>query len=222
MAFHRHRHPPEGSHHGHPSVARTIDFSAMAETYDHGISGKAIRHIHKILVRTISGTLHPGVRLLDVGCGTGRLLAELEERFGVTGLGVDPSAEMVRVARTACPNMDIRVGTCAELPWESQSVDVVIASLAYHHFDDRTGFVTEATRVLRPSGWIYVLEPCLPAPIRAVVNAFFRLRGHSEHISSTPELIRELTGPHFETRLVRKRSHVQVIASCALWPTLGR
>lgn len=93
----------------------------------------------------------PGQRTLDAGCGEGRLTRDL------TGLGhrvvaVDAAPSMVRYARDHDPDGDYHLASASELPFETDSFDLVIAFMSLQDMDDADGAVREAWRVLEPGG----------------------------------------------------------------------
>ena len=104
--------------------------------------------------------LKPGNRVLDVGCGTGRLALLMKPLVGETGhvAGIDLAPKMVARARRQAQKrgleMDFRVASIADLPFPDDSFDVAISSLMAHHLPRRikqAGFA-EVCRVLRPGG----------------------------------------------------------------------
>jgi SAM-dependent methyltransferase len=90
----------------------------------------------------------PGRRTLDLGCGEGRVGAELERR-GYTVVGVDSSPGMVALARE---RHEAHVADAAALPFEDASFDLVVAYMSLMNLDDLGGGVREAGRVLEPGG----------------------------------------------------------------------
>jgi ubiquinone/menaquinone biosynthesis C-methylase UbiE len=100
--------------------------------------------------------LPPDVAVVDVGCGTGRAVAELAGR-GVRPVGVDASAEMVSVARRRWPAGDFRIGDAHRLPLPDGAVSGYRADKVYHELDDPAGALAEASRVLAPGGRIVLL-----------------------------------------------------------------
>jgi ubiquinone/menaquinone biosynthesis C-methylase UbiE len=95
-----------------------------------------------------------GWRVLDVGCGTGRLTAALAERSKVWG--VDPSPEMLAVARKRVPSgVGLKVGRAEDLPFRDASFDRAVLWLVVHLVDRPRAFA-EVHRVLRPGGRVAI------------------------------------------------------------------
>ena len=102
--------------------------------------------------------------VLDVGVGSGRLLATLAEH-GWSGHGVDPEPAMLDLARTRVPEgaERLRVGRAEELPFPPASFDVValLGVLEYTRLD---AALAEAARVLRSGGRAVIGVHGCPAP----------------------------------------------------------
>ncbi len=111
------------------------------------------------MLEQVGGELRPGDRVVDIGCGLGRLTRALAARTAhVTGL--DVSAEMLARARALSPQLkdvDWVQGEGITLqPIPDASVDVVFSFVVFQHIPDpriTLGYVTEMGRVLRPGGW---------------------------------------------------------------------
>jgi SAM-dependent methyltransferase len=94
-----------------------------------------------------------GARVLELGCGTGRLAAALAEREAARVLAVDVSPAMVERAREN--GVDARVARVEALPFKSGWFDAVVARMVVH-LVDRSGAFAQAARVLAPGGRIVV------------------------------------------------------------------
>lgn len=95
----------------------------------------------------------PGVRLLDVACGSGAV-AFLAESTGAEVAGIDAAEDLIDVAQLRNPNADIRLGSMFELPWADESFDVVISINGI--WGGNQAALDEAHRVLKPGGRIGV------------------------------------------------------------------
>ncbi|MFF3665593.1 class I SAM-dependent methyltransferase [Microtetraspora malaysiensis] len=98
-----------------------------------------------------------GRRILDAGCGSGPLFAELRDR-GALVTGIDASTGMLEQARRRLgADADLRVADLAgPLPFPDDAFDDVIASLVLHYLEDWGPTLAELRRVLRPGGRLLI------------------------------------------------------------------
>jgi ubiquinone/menaquinone biosynthesis C-methylase UbiE len=103
--------------------------------------------------------LRGGERLVDVGCGTGGLLAEVLRRLpGVRAAGVDADPGVLRIAARRLAGWGHRVTLHAaraeSLPFPDGEFDVAVSMLAFHHLPTpaKHAALTEIRRVLRAGG----------------------------------------------------------------------
>ncbi|HSN90377.1 MAG TPA: class I SAM-dependent methyltransferase [Anaeromyxobacteraceae bacterium] len=126
-------------------------FEAAAEAYDRGRPGYPAEAVEALAAALRLG---PGVRVLDLGAGTGRLAALLAARARPV-LAAEPVVAMRR--RLAAVGGAIPLGAVAEsLPFRDGSLDAVAAAQAFHWFDGPRA-LCEIHRVLRPGGRLGLL-----------------------------------------------------------------
>ena len=91
-----------------------------------------------------------GERILDLGCGTGTLTAEIAAS-GAELLGVDRSAEMIAEARRKFPKLRFEVHDARSLTF-SREFDAVFSNAALHWIPEAERVVAGVARALRPGG----------------------------------------------------------------------
>jgi ubiquinone/menaquinone biosynthesis C-methylase UbiE len=110
----------------------------------------------------LAARLPRGGRVLEVGCGTGGLLAAAA-RGGWSITGVDIAARWLVVARRRLADHGLSVPLVAaateRLPWADGQFDTVVADSVLEHLDDPAPALREWTRVLRPGGRLLVWSP---------------------------------------------------------------
>ncbi len=122
-----------------------------------------LRPIHEEMIR-LAGPRR-GMRVLDVGCGTGNLLRTTGRKHPdveLTGLDPDPKAlaRARRKARRAGVAVRLDRGFAQELPYPDGSFDRVFSSLMLHHLDtgSKDALLAEVRRVLRPGGVLVLAD----------------------------------------------------------------
>lgn len=101
-------------------------------------------------------------RLLDVGTGTGRLLELVAPRVEFA-LGVDASRAMLALARSRLARADlghcaVRLADMYRLPLPDGGYDAAVLQMVLHYAEDPAGVIAEAARVLRPGGFLLVID----------------------------------------------------------------
>jgi ubiquinone/menaquinone biosynthesis C-methylase UbiE len=139
------------AHHG--DIER---FDEWSTTYDRTPGQLFFGRIHRPVVNAVcSGRVLPR-RVVDLGCGTGRLLEALLPRLaGAELVGIDPAQGMIAVARTrfaAEPRVRLEVATADHLPLADASVDVATTTMSFHHWEEQGTALREVVRVLAPGG----------------------------------------------------------------------
>jgi 2-polyprenyl-6-hydroxyphenyl methylase/3-demethylubiquinone-9 3-methyltransferase len=114
---------------------------------------------HAVRGRFLLEHVRDGERVLDVGCGEGRLTEELR-RAGADVVGIDVAEEPLRRARERGAGLDLRlVDAEGAWPLDDASFDVVWAGEVIEHVADTAAWVSEVRRVLRPLGTLLLTTP---------------------------------------------------------------
>jgi ubiquinone/menaquinone biosynthesis C-methylase UbiE len=152
------------------------EFSRRASTYERSCAQPLMfDRVHRVvldLVASQCGGIAPQ-RVLDVGCGTGRLLRKVGAHWPAAELtGVDATEEMIEVARRSTPAATFYVGVAESLPLPDDSMDMVLSTDSLHHWNDRAAGVREVTRVLRPGGRFFLADIWIPAALANMIRHF--------------------------------------------------
>ncbi|HUF54788.1 MAG TPA: methyltransferase domain-containing protein [Dehalococcoidia bacterium] len=95
----------------------------------------------------------PGLRWLDVGCGTGELTRAIASAASPASvIGVDQSEKYVAYARERTPAIDYRVGNATALPVENASLNVAVSGLVLNFVAQPQLAVAEMARATGPGG----------------------------------------------------------------------
>jgi len=103
-------------------------------------------------------------RVLDLGCGTGFFLAELDQKHP-GAVGLDISHEMLKVSGRYVPRARVVTGDAEKLPFRPAAFDAVFCKGSLHHTRDHLGFLANCREVLTPEGVLVMSEPCNDNPL---------------------------------------------------------
>jgi arsenite methyltransferase len=130
----------------------TLDTPVLAKLYE-DLSDKQYNH-GKLLIQALG--LGNGSRVLDVGCGTGRLAEYVANLVGDGGhvVGIDPLSLRIEIARRrSARNLSFQVGRSEHLDgFFENSFDAVYLNSVFHWLPEKPQSLAEAYRVLKPGG----------------------------------------------------------------------
>ncbi len=143
--------------HSHGDVGR---FDEWASTYErHWMQRLIFNPIQSTLLDLAASQAPRAASILDVGCGTGRLLRTASQRFPGAHLdGVDAAPQMIAQAISMLPAgapIHFQQATAEALPFADGQFDLVFSTMTFHHWADQKKGVSEVARVLAPNGrWL--------------------------------------------------------------------
>lgn len=135
------------------ALTRTA-YDTVADAYAEHITGTSYEQgVDLAMIDHFVGLLAAPRRVLDAGCGAGRMLPYLAER-GCSPEGIDLSPAMVARARRDHPQFRIEVGTLTDLPLPDGEFDGIFSwySTIHNPDQDLERMFSEMVRVLRPGG----------------------------------------------------------------------
>jgi len=99
------------------------------------------------------------ISVLDVACGTGDMIESfLKYKNDINIIGLDPSKEMLKIAKEKLPNIKFIQGYATDLPFENNTFDIVSISFGIRNVVDTQKAIEEFYRVLNKKGILLILE----------------------------------------------------------------
>ena len=148
------------------------EFNRRSRTYETSWEQWLIfDRVHRIVL-DFAKEIDPGC-VLDIGCGTGRLLRKAGECWPSAQLiGVDHAEGMVERARSLTPNATFHLSSAESLPLPDSYVDLAFSTLSFHHWSNQRQAVKQVARVLRPGGHFVLADISPPLGIWKIVRHF--------------------------------------------------
>lgn len=158
-------------------------FNRRASTYETASSqGYFFDRVQRRVLK-LSRDQNPHV-VMDVGCGTGRLLRKANLQWpNAHFVGVDAAEKMIHQATQLFPEAEFHVAMAEALPLPDASVDLAFSTLSFHHWADQAKGISEVARVLRPQGKFLLADIVIPRWMMLFVRHFKR---------SSPKTVRDM------------------------------
>jgi demethylmenaquinone methyltransferase / 2-methoxy-6-polyprenyl-1,4-benzoquinol methylase len=150
-------------------------FADIAPRYDllnHVLSVNIDKRWRRRVVRRLKALLPNDARVLDVGCGTGDLSIELFDSTAAKVTGIDFCGPMLRLAKTKAPQLQFIEGDALTLPFAEASFDGLTIGFALRNLADVDRGLRELLRVLKPNGYVAILE--FSHPVNRAFASFVR------------------------------------------------
>ena len=160
-----------------------------------------------------------GERLIDIGCGEGKVLFQAEKEGAVSCIGIDADFGILRQhwgvnftdllcrlgLKQKMHSEVIHVKTCEKLPLKDSCADVVICSFIFPYVKDKLALLNEVIRILAPGGHAYIVSASARFQYNALnngwANTFLLTNAKNKHrFEQLKEIIedRELTCSRWE------------------------
>lgn len=132
---------------------RHVDYDQIAPMYDQRYGALKYEGIVSTLLSLAQeGSIE---RILEVGCGTGRWLAELQTVASQV-YGLDLSLSMLKEANQELIG-GVVCGQASHLPFSEALFDLILCVNAFHHFDEKQEFIQQARKTLRCGGTLAII-----------------------------------------------------------------
>lgn len=174
-----------------------LDNQLLAERYDQVSEGQFKNGL--ILIEKLG--IKAGNKVLDIGCGTGRLTLHVARIAGNEGevVGIDPSVQRIEVARRKIRNTTLNVsfelGNSNDLyHFEDDSFDIVYLNIVLHWIQEKEDALAEIYRVLKPGGRLGITtgNKDKPYTVKSIIEEVLRLPRYAGAVDAEKETSKPL------------------------------
>jgi len=120
---------------------------------DYGDTLQSLEFLEKI------NLLHTDDKILEIGCGIGKLCHSLHNKGFVNLIGTDISLNSINYDKTKYPQLELRVMNADKLEFQDKSFDVCLSFDLIEHLPDITEHFNEVNRILKPNGYYLFQTP---------------------------------------------------------------
>ena len=151
------------------------DYKLNSTNFFNENAGKNYGNSNKLDLPILAvSNIQEGETILDIGCGEGRFLNLLSEKYkNITLYGLDISAEMIKIAREpSVKNTNYIIGESEAIPLPVGSIDTIFCLNSFHHFPNPTESFKEMKRLLKSNGEIIIGDIWVFPVVRGLINAY--------------------------------------------------
>ncbi|WP_299487576.1 class I SAM-dependent methyltransferase [Acaryochloris sp. IP29b_bin.137] len=143
-------------------AAKTRVFDRWAPNYDGLLTTVFYQAIHQRLLSYINLPRELPTAVLDIGCGTGKLLNRMASQYPqLQGIGLDLSPKMLRQARQGnChrPRLIFVQGASETMPFADNQFQAAFSTISFLHYPNPKLVFMEISRVLKPDGQFHLVD----------------------------------------------------------------
>ncbi len=178
-------------------------FDILAPIYDRVIGGHQIGNLIRLANLPINGIL------LDVGGGTGRVSARMQNRVSKVVI-VDSSFKMLIQAKGK-KELNVVCALAEKLPFPENFFDRIIMVDAFHHVFNQRETSLELWRLLKPKGRIVIEEPNIEKLSVRILSILEKLALMQSHFMSPNDIAKMFDYPNSSVRIVKERFNSWII-----------
>lgn len=173
-------------------------FDRQASRYDTTCYSRHPRALYPRLLGQIE-KLQPA-DVLDLGCGTGALLAEIARCCPTARLsGLDLSAAMLTVAEKQLQDKaELIQGDSEALPYADCAFDLIVCCDSFHHYPNPEATARQLHRCLKPGGRLLIGDTTMPPLLRQLMNFTFRFSSEGDVRLYSQKEMRALLSEYFQ------------------------
>jgi 2-polyprenyl-3-methyl-5-hydroxy-6-metoxy-1,4-benzoquinol methylase len=208
----------------HRILPRALQHQAAAENLYNEYVGPDVndadrRKVAEKTLRRLNETglrFYPGLKILDIGCGSGVLLEALCREYGCVGKGIDVDRRRIERARAHCSSATFECGLFAARDIK-EPFDMVCSVAVIEHVVDPPAFLKEIGQILEPGGSLYLLTPNAASLNYRILRSWWReLLSIGEHIYLFTPASLEQCAKSAGFELIRARTDFDLSPLCRI------
>lgn len=131
-------------------------------------------------------------RLLDLGCGQGATVRYLNDEWGLSARGIDPSHKLIKIARRKGHDEEFMIGKGESIPFDNESFDGVLSECTLSLMDDLNQTLGEVYRILKDGGYFFMtdvyarkpemLDQLKNDPVKSCMRGLYALAGLKQQL----------------------------------------
>lgn len=147
---------------------------------------------------------------LEIGCADGWRLNAINNKYAASCYGIEPSEKAVNTGLKAYENLNLITGTADQLPYDNESMDVVLIGFCLYLCDreDLFRIASEVDRVLKDDGMIIILDFYSEIPYR---NKYSHLEGMYSYKMDNSKLFTWNPSYQLISQVITSHSHEVVV-----------
>lgn len=134
-------------------------FDSIGDDWDRDLTAEDLERLAHLIDKI---NITEGIKVCDLGCGTGVLFDMLRRRVGEKGLivGVDFAPHVAHRALRNFPfhNIGVVEARASALPFYKENFDLVISFAAFAHFSHKDESIHQANHILKPGGRMVIIH----------------------------------------------------------------
>jgi ubiquinone/menaquinone biosynthesis C-methylase UbiE len=181
------------------------------------------------VIRALAPMLKTGgrYRLLDMGCGTGQLLRELQSTFkdiDIEYTGVDISSRMIEKCREQDVDTPYLVSNIEDFKWDGEGFDFIICSHSFPYYRDKLKAVEKFHHLLKKDGILFLVQASANSIYDSIAMFFVKFTTGKAEYLSIKSILDMVKGRFYniDTVKIRERRYMPTICLFILRKDGGR